>query len=110
MTITVNGKTYTIEKMNRKKKKLYTDEFYRILEIQKKLEKGVPVEITDDDLIGEMYETLVKLYDHQFTVEELDEEDVTDMTFAFMSIQIELEEKLNKKADEAKKVFKKGKK
>lgn len=110
MEITVKGKKYTIEKLTRAKKKIYTEEFEKINKLSEKLKAGQVTDTSDDEQLGEMYEALVKLYDNQFTVEDLDEEDCIEMTFAFMSIRIEMEERLNSKIDNVKKTFQKSKK
>ena len=105
MKITVKGKEYKFDKITRVKNKIYTDAFNKINE---KAEKGIANDDEDIDLINA---TLVKLYDNQFTCEDLDEDmDIVDLTYAFMEVQIDIQSRLNKKIENAKKSFTKGKK
>lgn len=104
MKILVKGKEYKIDKITRAKNKIYAEAFNKINE---KAEKGITNEDEDMDLIEN---TLVNLYDNQFTKEDLEEDmDVVELTFAFMEIQIDLQTRLNKKIEAAKKSFTKGK-
>lgn len=105
MEITVKGKKYKLDKVTRAKNKIYSEAFKKIND---NAEKGKTNDDEDMDLIEDI---LVKMYDEQFTKEDLEEDmDVVDLTFAFMEIQIDIQQRLNNKIDNVQKVFNKRKK
>lgn len=104
MELVLNTKKYEMGKITRAKKKVFDETFDKI---RVKAEGGQ--EFNDDDL-DLMVKTIVKLYDDQFTEEEInDDMDVADIIFNYMSVQIQIQGKLNKKIETAKKTFSKGK-
>lgn len=103
MEIKVGEKTYKIDKFNRKKSKLYDEAFEKI---KTKSESGTTYSDEDYDL---MVSTLVKIYDNQFSENELNEEDISDIIFAFINIQVTTQKNLNDKLEGAKKAFTKRK-
>lgn len=105
MEITVKGTKYKSGKINRKKYKTYTEAKKKIAE---KEEKNIEYNEEDFDL---MVNTLVELYDGQFTEDDINEDfEVADIIFEFMHCDIEVMGKLDNKLDKAIKVFTKGKK
>lgn len=103
MEIKVNEQTYKIDKFTRAKSKMYDEAFGKI---KSKSEAGQMYSDEDYDL---MVSTLVKIYDHQFSEAKLNDEDITDIIFAFINIQVGTQEKLNNRIEASKKAFTKRK-
>ncbi|MBN1044913.1 hypothetical protein DVW08_05940 [Clostridium botulinum] len=104
MKLILNGKEYKVDKINRKKNTIFNEAYEKI-----KVKAETNAEFNDNDL-DLMVETIVKLYDEQFTEDEVNEEmEVADIIFNFMQVQIEIQSKLNNKIEKAKKAFLKGK-
>ena len=104
MELILNKKKYTVEKINRAKNKLFNEAYEKI-----KVKAESNAEFNDDDL-DLMVETIVKLYENQFTEDEVNEDmEVADIIFNFMQVQIQIQSKLNKNLENAKKAFTKGK-
>lgn len=96
MEIILNGKTYKVDKISRAKYSLFNNAFKKIEEKQ----------IYDDEDLDLMAETIVKIYDNQFTVDDINEQlDVPDLIWAFSYINISIMEKINKKAKQVKRGF-----
>ncbi|GAA0069253.1 hypothetical protein UT300003_07760 [Clostridium sardiniense] len=103
MKINVKGQEFNSGKIVRGKYKLYT-------EAKEKLKAKSEVEYDDTDL-DLMVNTLVKMYDNQFTEDDINDDfEVSDIIFEFMQCDIEIMGKLDKKIDKATKAFMKGKK
>ncbi len=97
-------KTYKLGKLTRAKDKLYSEAAKKIEENTKKEEN------TDDEDYDTMVNTLVKLYDNQFTEDEINENmEVSDIIGAFTSILIYKNGKARKYVEDATKSFIKGK-
>lgn len=104
MKVTVKGKEYEVKKITRTKNKIFNDAFAKV---KNKAEEDQEFNENDLDL---MVETLVKLYDNEFTEEDINEDmEVSDIIFNFMGVQIDIQTKLNKKLNGAKKNFTQGK-
>ncbi len=94
MKLTVKGKNYSCGKITRKKYR----EFNKIYE-ELEQKDGKQSLYTDQDL-DNMVEFVVEAYDNNFTIENINEEfDVPEIIFAFSSIMLEIQEKLNKKVE-----------
>ncbi|ABG83617.1 hypothetical protein BFS07_05445 [Clostridium perfringens] len=105
MKIEINGTTYDSGKIVRKKYRTYTEAKAKINEKEEK-----KIDYTDDDL-ELMEDTIVTIYDNQFTKEDIDDNlDVAEIIFEFMKCDIEIVGKLDKNIDKAQKAFTKGKK
>ncbi len=94
MKLTVKGKNYSCGKITRKK-------YSKFNKIYEELEQkdGKQSLYTDQDL-DNMVEFVVEAYDNNFTIENINEEfDVPEIIFAFSSIMLEIQEKLNKKVE-----------
>ncbi|MCR6515803.1 hypothetical protein M4I33_13080 [Clostridium sp. LY3-2] len=103
MKIKILDKTFDSGKIVRKKYKIYT-------EAKEKLNNKNGVEYTDEDL-DLMVNTLVSIYDNQFTEEDINDNfEIADIIFEFMHCDIEVMGKLDSKIDKATKVFTKNKK
>ena len=97
-------KEYELGKLIRAKDRIYTEASNKLTENAKKEED------TDDEDYDLMVSTLVKLYDNQFTEEEINENmETADITTAFMDILIYKQTKLNKNMEQRRKDFTKGK-
>lgn len=104
MKVIVKGKEYEVKKITRAKNKIFNDAFDKV---KNKAEGGQEFSEEDLDL---MVETLVKLYDNEFTHDDVNEDmEVSDIIFNFMGVQIDIQTKLNKKLNGAKKNFTQGK-
>jgi uncharacterized protein YpuA (DUF1002 family) len=104
MKVIVKGKEYEVKKITRTKNKIFNDAFDKV---KNKAEEDQEFNENDLDL---MVETLVKLYDNEFTEEDINEDmEVSDIIFNFMGVQIDIQTKLNKKLNGAKKNFTQGK-
>lgn len=104
MELILNKKTYKVDKINRAKNKIF-NEAYKTIKV--KAEGNAEFNEEDLDL---MVETIVKLYENQFTEEEVNEDmEIADIIFNFMNVQIEIQSKLNKNLENAQKAFPKGK-
>lgn len=104
MELILNNKKYKVDKINRAKNKIFNEAYEKI-----KVKAENNAEFNDDDL-DLMVETIVKLYDGQFTEDEInDDMDIADIIFNFMQVQIQIQAKLNKNIENAKKAFSKGK-
>lgn len=105
MKIIINGKTFESGKITRAKYKIYTEAKKKITE---KEEKSVDYNDEDLDL---MVRTLVKLYDNQFSEDDINDDfEIADIIFEFMQCDIDIMGKLNNKIDKAQKGFLKMKK
>lgn len=101
MDITVKGKKYESGKMHRKK---YSD----YIEVRNKLNEK---EIFDDSDLDYMVSAIVKVFDNQFTEDDVNEDmEVSDIIFNFSAIDFEVATKVNKKVEKVTKDFTKGKK
>lgn len=104
MELTLNNKKYKVDKINRAKNKIFNEAYEKI-----KTKAEGEGEFNDEDL-DLMVETIVKLYDNQFDIDEVNEDmEVADIIFNFMQVQIEIQSKLNKNIEKAKRAFSKGK-
>lgn len=105
MKIIINGKTFESGKITRAKYKIYTEAKKKITEKEEK-----SVDYNDDDL-DLMVSTLVKLYDNQFSEDDINDDfEIADIIFEFMQCDIDIMGKLNNKIDKAQKGFLKIKK
>lgn len=105
MKIKVKDKIYDSGKVTRKKYSIYTEAQKVMLEKQR-----LGSSYTDEDL-DLMVSTIVKIYDNQFTEEDINEDfEISDIIFEFMNCDIEIVGKLDRKIDKATKAFTKGKK
>lgn len=103
MKIKINDQEFDSGKIVRGKYKMYA-------EAKKKLQSKSEVQYDDTDL-DLMVNTLVKMYDNQFTEDDINEDlEVADIIFEFMQFDVEMIGKLDKKIDKATKAFMKGKK
>lgn len=60
---------------------------------------------TDEDL-DKMVSTLVLLYDNQFTEDDINEDfEISDIIINFMSVEVEIAQKVDKKVDQLSKLF-----
>ncbi|KOA90874.1 phage tail assembly chaperone G [Clostridium botulinum] len=101
MKIIVKGKEYTSGKMVRSKYKIYSGA----------REKLIGKDTYTDEDLDLMVDVLVKLYDEQFTEDDInDDMEVNEIIFNFLSADIEIADKLNNKIEKINKVFTKGKK
>lgn len=104
MELILKNKTYKVDKILRAKNKIFNEAYEKI-----KTKADKSMEFNDDDL-DLMVSTLVKVYDNQFTEEDINDDlDVADIIFNFMNIQIDIQSKLNKRIEQAKKSLPKGK-
>lgn len=105
MEIKLKGKTYKCGVITRAKNRIYeaASEKFRI-----KSEKQEPFNDEDYEI---MVETIVKLYDNENVTEDAinDEMEISDIIFAFMNVQIQVQGKLNSKIEQAQKAFTKRK-
>ncbi|MFR4581581.1 phage tail assembly chaperone G [Clostridium cadaveris] len=100
MKITINNKEYKSVKMTRKYYKMYTDA-YKILEGKS---------VYEDDDLDLMIKILVKLYDNNFTEDDINNElSVYEIVYNFMMLQENELLELNKKIEKTQKAFLKGK-
>lgn len=105
MKIDINGTVYDSGKIVRKKYKTYT-------EAKKKInsKEEQKIDYNDEDL-ELMEDTLVSIYDNQFSKEDIDNNlDVAEIIFEFMKCDLEIVGKLDNNIDKAQKAFTKGKK
>ncbi len=101
MQVTIKGKKFESGKILRNKYKVYTEARDRI---SKK-------EIYDDSDLDEMVRVIVAIFDNQFTEDDVNNDmDVSDIILNFSSMDFEIVEKVNKKAEKIQKAFMKGKK
>lgn len=101
MQVTIKGKKYESGKMLRNKYNVYTEARDRISE----------KEIYDDSDLDEMVRVIVAIFDNQFTEDDVNNDmDVSDIILNFSSMDFEIVEKVNKKAEKIQKAFMKGKK
>lgn len=101
MQVTIKGKKYESGKILRNKYKFYTEARDRISE----------KEIYDDSDLDEMVRVIVAIFDNQFTEDDVNNDmDVSDIILNFSSMDFEIVEKVNKKAEKIQKAFMKGKK
>lgn len=101
MQVTIKGKKYESGKILRNKYKVYTEARDRIAEN----------EIYDDSDLDEMVRVIVAIFDNQFTEDDVNNDmDVSDIILNFSSMDFEIVEKVNKKAEKIQKAFLKGKK
>ena len=101
MQVTIKGKKYESGKILRNKYKAYTEARDRIAE----------KEIYDDSDLDEMVRVIVAIFDNQFTEDDVNNDmDVSDIILNFSSMDFEIVEKVNKKAEKIQKAFLKGKK
>lgn len=98
----LNGKDYKIGKFTRKLNNRYK-------EISKKVEEADKSDKEySDELLDEMVDMIVQLFDNQFTADEVNENwDISDIIMAFMAPQLELQDKLKEKIKPYEKKFKK---
>ncbi|UFH66461.1 hypothetical protein KQH81_08045 [Clostridium cadaveris] len=100
MKITINNKEYKSVKMTRKYYKIYMEAF-------KQLENK---EMYEDDDLDLMIKILVKLYDNNFTEDDINNElSVYEIVYNFMMLQENELLELNKKIEKAQKAFQKSK-
>lgn len=101
----LNGKEYKIGKITRAKNKRYTEVYNKVQELES---NG---KLVTDELLDEMVEVLVDIYDNQFSVDEVNDEwDIGDIIIGFATPQLEMNEKMNKRVNEIEKKFKTKKK
>lgn len=103
--IVVKNKEYQSGKMVRSKYKIYGDVRNKLTEKEKNKEP-----YSEEDLDA-MVNVLVKVYDNQFTEEDInDDMDIADIIFNFSSIDFDIGIKLDNKVEKVKRAFMKGKK
>lgn len=94
MNLTVKGKNYKCGKITRGKYSKF-NKIYEELE-----QKDGKQSLYNDEDLDKMVECVVEAYDNNFTVNDINEElDVPEIIFAFSSIMMEIQEKLNKKVE-----------
>lgn len=104
MKIKINDIEYEFGKLTRGKEKIY-NEAYKKIEDNSKKNKN-----TDEEDYDLMVNTLVKLYDNQFTEDDVNDNlETPDIMGAFMNILLYKQSKLNKYLEDSKKDFTKGK-
>lgn len=98
MKITVKNKEFDSGKLLRSKYKKYTDIKESLMDVNKET-------YTDDDL-DKMVSAIVKLFDNQFTEDDINDEfEISDIIFNFMRIEFEIAEKLNEKIEKTNTLF-----
>ncbi|MDM8127034.1 MAG: hypothetical protein RR942_04625 [Romboutsia sp.] len=98
MKITVKNKEFDSGKLLRSKYKKYTDIKESLMDVNKET-------YTDDDL-DKMVSAIVKLFDNQFTEDDINDEfEISDIIFNFMRIELEIAEKLNEKIEKTNTLF-----
>lgn len=98
----LNGKDYKIGKITRAKNKKYTEIAEKVSLVDAKGEEY------SEELLDEMVDVIVNLYDNQFTAEEINNEwDISDIVLAFISPKIEMADNLNEKVKPYQKKFQK---
>lgn len=98
MKITVKNKEFDSGKLIRSKYKKYTDIKESLMDVNKET-------YTDDDL-DKMVSAIVKLFDNQFTEDDINDEfEISDIIFNFMRIELEIAEKLNEKIEKTNTLF-----
>ena len=101
MKIVVNSKEFDSGKMVRSKYKVYS----------KVRDELTDKENYDDEDLDKMVNSLVVLFDNQFTEADINNEfEVSDIIFNFIRADLEVAEKLNKSIDKTKALFMKDKK
>ncbi|WP_415287216.1 phage tail assembly chaperone G [Clostridium perfringens] len=101
MRITVKNKQYNIGEMKYEK-------YIPYIEARNKIIKKEIYEPRDIDL---MINTLVIVFDNQFTAKDIkDDMDISDIIFNFLNVDLEIANKSNKKALKVSEGFTKGKK
>lgn len=101
MQVVVKGKKYESGKILRNKYKIYIEARDKISE----------KEIYDDNDLDEMVRVIVAIFDNQFTEDDINSDmDISDIILNFSSMDFEIAEKVNKKAEKIQKAFMKGKK
>lgn len=101
MKIVVNNKEFDSGKMVRSKYKVYS----------KVRDELTDKENYDDEDLDKMVNSLVVLFDNQFTEADINNEfEVSDIIFNFIRADLEVAEKLNKSIDKTKALFMKDKK
>lgn len=98
MKITVKNKEFDSGKLLRSKYKKYTDIKESLMDVNKET-------YTDEDL-DKMVSAIVKLFDNQFTEDDINDEfEISDIIFNFMRIEFEIAEKLNEKIEKTNTLF-----
>lgn len=101
MQVVVKGKKYESGKITRSKYRVYT-------EVRDKIASK---EVYADSDLDEMVSVLVKIFDNQFTEDDInDDMDVSDIMLNFSAIDFDIATKVNNKAEKLQKAFTKGKK
>ncbi|EGT3600648.1 hypothetical protein FT888_10515 [Clostridium perfringens] len=101
MRITVKNKQYNIGEMKYEK-------YIPYIEARNKIIKKEIYEPRDIDL---MINTLVIVFDNQFTAKDIKEDmDISDIIFNFLNVDLEIANKSNEKALKVREGFTKGKK
>lgn len=94
MKITINKKDYELGHVTRAK-------YAKFNEAYKKIE--AKANVYDDEDFDIMVDCIVECYDNQFTADDVNQLDVSDIIIGFMSIMIHIQEKLNNKVTKIKK-------
>ena len=98
----LDGKEYKMGKFTRKLNKEYNEISAKVEAVDKKGEGY------SDELLDEMVDMIVKLFDNQFTADEVNNNwDVSDIIMAFVSPQLEMQDKIDSKIKPYEKKFKK---
>lgn len=98
MKITVKNQEFDSGKLLRSKYKKYTDIKESLMDVNKET-------YTDEDL-DKMVSAIVKLFDNQFTEDDINDEfEISDIIFNFMRIELEIAEKLNEKIEKTNTLF-----
>lgn len=98
MKITVKNQEFDSGKLLRSKYKKYTDIKESLMDVNKET-------YTDEDL-DKMVSAIVKLFDNQFTEDDINDEfEISDIIFNFMRIELEIAEKLNEKIEKTNMLF-----
>lgn len=101
LKIIIGENIYKFDKLTRVKDKIYN-------EANEKIENK-ELNLSEDEKLDIMEETLVKMYDNQFTIEDLETLEVTEIMGNFMNIYFYKSFKLNKYLEDSTKGFTQGK-
>ena len=101
MKITVKGKHYDSGKMTRGK-------YSKYIKVRDEL---VNKDMYSDEDLDEMVSVLVKIFDNQFTEDDINDEfGIDEIILGFNTIDYEIATKVNNKVEKMNKAFTKGKK
>lgn len=101
MKITVKGKQYDSGKMTRGK-------YSKYIKVRDEL---VNKDMYSDEDLDEVVSVLVKIFDNQFTEDDINDEfEIDEIILGFNTIDYEIATKVNNKVEKMNKAFTKGKK